>query len=192
MKLRCLSQKQKMRWPLTLMMGTILKLQYAVYIILYCWLWVTVCTANYGLPSLLHQSSHNYMVSLIKQWIQCWSSTCKRKWVYFEPVINTKWSPQHQHVRLVIAGNWRSFFPTCLKKVRFFAIFCHSQTSPPHVSLSEMSVWFGEVDFTSEKPPVHRTTVQLSNHTYGKITVHWIDGKCLIANFRSFCVVPFW
>jgi len=41
-----------------------------------------------------------------------------------------------------------------------------------------MSVWFGEVEFNNEKRTVHHhTTVQLSNHTYGKVTAHWVKGK---------------
>ena len=55
--------------------------------------------------------------------------------------------------------------------------FFNFQSNPPHVSLSEMSLWFGEIEWSNEKRTVHQVTVQLSNHTYGKVTAHWVEGS---------------
>lgn len=47
------------------------------------------------------------------------------------------------------------------------------QHYPPHVSLDQDSVWIGQVEYRSSC----HVTIQLTNHTRGKITAMWIDGK---------------
>ncbi|CAK8673924.1 unnamed protein product [Clavelina lepadiformis] len=62
---------------------------------------------------------------------------------------------------------------------------------PPHVSLDRMSIWMGEVQFKSSSQEGLTMTLQMTNHTRGKITTMWIpDPLAIFQVVPSICDIP--
>ena len=50
------------------------------------------------------------------------------------------------------------------------------QVNPHHVSLDRMHIWMGKVQFKDKMVTSWRSTIKLTNHTFGKVVATWIPG----------------